>query len=83
MTLLPQEGGEGLLPSCPSGTLTNCFIKYPSAEGTAFPTLFFLGGGAVRDASIEGKQVISHCIMNIFPSRSSYQGSEVLGLQFT
>ena len=48
MTLLPQEGGEGLLPSCPSGTLTNCFIKYPSAEGTAFPTLFFLGGDGKR-----------------------------------
>ena len=82
MTLLPQEGGEGqcLLSFLSSGTLTNCFIKYPPSEGTAFPSLFFF---LARDTSVESKQVISHCIMNIFSIRSSYKCAEVLGLQFT
>ena len=84
MTGLPQEGGEGqrLLSFLSFWHSNQLLYKVLIIRGYHLPhTIFFFGGA--RDASIESKQVISHCIMNVFPSRSSYKGAEVPGLQFT
>lgn len=58
-----REVRDNFFPSFPSTALANHFIKYPLSEGNTFTPLFF----AKNDTSVESKQAISHCIMNVFP----------------